>query len=215
MVKLPVPKLKWKKGDLDANRVLDSWTLAPPSFDEPIVPHEIFEKFFTTEEMERIYLESNKYARHKGNHSLMMTIKKLKSFIAILLLSGYNKLPRQEMYWQRREYCQNRVATALMTKNEFEDCKQFLHLADNENLDKTDRFGKVRPLFDAINKQCVAHYRPERHLSVDESIVPCFGKHGAKQYIHGKPIRFGYKLWVLAKPMGYCIQFRPYAGKDT
>ena len=32
-----------------------------------------------------------------------MTIKKLKSFIAILVLSGYNQLPRQEMYWQRRE----------------------------------------------------------------------------------------------------------------
>ena len=61
-MKLPVPQLKWKKGNLDVNRVLDSWTLAPPSFDEPIVPHEIFEKFFTTEEMERKCLESNKYA---------------------------------------------------------------------------------------------------------------------------------------------------------
>ena len=107
------------------------------------------------------------------------------------------------------------MAIALMTKNEFEDCKQFLHLADNKNLDKTDRFGKVRPLFDAINKQCVAHYRPEQHLSVDESMVPYFGKHGAKQYIHGKPIKFGYKLSVLAKPLGYCVQFWPYAGKDT
>ena len=86
------------------------------------------------------------------------------------------------------------MATALMTKNEFEDCKQFLYLADNENFDKTERFGKVRALFDAINKQCVAHYRPEQHLSVDKSVAPYFGKHGAKQYIHGKPIKFGYKL---------------------
>ena len=124
----------------------------------------------------------------------MMTIKKLKSFIAIILLHGYNKLPRQEMYWQGREDGQSRMATALMTKNEFKDCKQFLHLADNENVDKTDRFGKVRPLFDAINKQCVDHYRSEQHLSVDESMVPYFGKYGAKQYIHGKPIKFGYKL---------------------
>ena len=49
-MKLPAPKLKWKKSDIDAHRVLDNWTLAPPSFDEPILPHEIFEKFFTTEE---------------------------------------------------------------------------------------------------------------------------------------------------------------------
>ena len=93
--------------------------------------------------MERICLESNKYARHKGNHSFMMTIKKLKSIIAIFLLNSYNKLPRQEMYGQRMEDCRNRLVTALMTKNEFEDCKQFLHLADNESLDKTDRFVKV------------------------------------------------------------------------
>ena len=111
----------------------------------------------------------------------MMTIKKLKSFIAILVLSGYNQSPRQELYWQRREDNQNRMVTALMTENEFEESKQFLHLADNESLNKTDRFAKVRSLFDAINKQCVAYYKPEQHLSIDKSMVPYFGKQGAKQ----------------------------------
>jgi len=46
-------------------------------------------------------------------------------------------------------------------------------------------------------------------------MVSYFGKYGAKQFIHGKPIKFGYKMWVMAKPLGYCVQFRPYAGKDT
>ena len=49
-----------------------------------------------------------------------------------------------------------------MTKNELEESKQFLHLADNESLDKTDRFVKVIPLFDAVNKQCVAYYKSKR-----------------------------------------------------
>ena len=79
----------------------------------------------------------------------------------------------------------------------------------------TNRSAKFRPLFDAINKQCAAHYKPKQHLSVDESMLPYFGKHGAKQYIHGKPIKFDYKLWVLAKLLGYCAQLRTYAGKDT
>ena len=60
----------------------------------------------------------------------------------------------------------------------------------------------------------MAHYKPEQHLNVDESMVPYFGKHDAKQYINGKPIKFGYKVWMLAKPTRYCVQFRPYAGKD-
>ena len=46
-------------------------------------------------------------------------------------------------------------------------------------------------------------------------MVPYFGKHGAKQYIHGKPIKFGYKMWVMATPLGYCNQFCPYDGKDA
>ena len=124
-----------EEGDMDVYRVLDNGTLTPPSFEEHILPHEIFEKFFTTEEMERIRLESIKYARHKGNHSFMMTIKKLKSFI--LVLSVYNQFPRQEMYQKRKEDSQNRMFTVLMTKNEVEECKQFPHFAENESLDKT------------------------------------------------------------------------------
>ena len=29
-----------------------------------------------------------------------------------------------------------------------------------------------------------------------------------------KPVKFGYKLWVAATPLGYAIQFYPYMGKD-
>ena len=71
-----------------------------------------------------------------------------------------------------------------MSKNKFEESKQFLHLGDDESSDKTDRFAKVKPLFDAVNKQCVAYYKSEQHLSFDKSIVPYFGKHGAKQLLY-------------------------------
>ena len=57
MMKLLVSKLKWKKGKMDVHRVLDNWTLTHPSFEKHILPHEIFEKFLTAEEMERICLE--------------------------------------------------------------------------------------------------------------------------------------------------------------
>ena len=43
---------------------------------------------------------------------------------------------------------------------------------------------------------------------------PYFRRYEAEQYIYGKPIKFGYKLWVMAIPLGYCILFPPYAGKD-
>ena len=46
-------------------------------------------------------------------------------------------------------------------------------------------------------------------------MVPYFGKHGEKHCIHGKPKKFGFKLWAMATPLEYCIQFRPYTGKDS
>ena len=62
--------------------------------------------------------------------------------------------------------------------------------------------------------QCFEHFTPSQHKSIEESMVPYFGRHGSKQYIHGKPIKFGYKLWVMATPLAYRIQFRSYAAKD-
>ncbi|XP_070179915.1 piggyBac transposable element-derived protein 3-like [Littorina saxatilis] len=43
-------------------------------------------------------------------------------------------------------------------------------------------------------------------------MVPYYGRHGAKQFIRGKPIRFGFKMWVLTTPLGYIVQCEPYQG---
>ncbi|KAF2901515.1 hypothetical protein ILUMI_04673 [Ignelater luminosus] len=49
----------------------------------------------------------------------------------------------------------------------------------------------------------IFRYTPvSEDMSVDESIIPYFGRNGCKQFIRGKPIRFGYKAWVLAQPFG-------------
>ena len=103
----------------------------------------------------------------------------------------------------------------MMAKIGFLQCERYLHLADNNALDSSDKFAKVRLLFNAVKEQFILNYEPTQHVSVDESTVPYFGKHGANQYMHGKPIRSGCKLLVMATPLGYCIQFRPYAAKDS
>ncbi|ROI93612.1 PiggyBac transposable element-derived protein 3 [Anabarilius grahami] len=39
--------------------------------------------------------------------------------------------------------------------------------------------------------------------------------HGCKQFIRGKPIRFGFKIWSLASSSGFVYQMEPYAGSHT
>ena len=68
----------------------------------------------------------------------------------------------------------------MMTKTEFLECKQYLHLADNNALNSSDKSAKVRPSFNAINEQCILNYQPTQHVSVEESMVLYFGEHGAK-----------------------------------
>lgn len=52
----------------------------------------------------------------------------------------------------------------------------------------------------------------QEHLSIDEQMVPFFGRHSCKMYIHGKPIRFGFKLWCMCSSGGYLYQALPYSG---
>jgi len=70
--------------------------------------------------------------------------------------------------------------------------------------------GKVRPLMTMLNERFQLFWPVENELSIDESMVPYYGRHSTKQFIRGKPIRFGYKLWCLNTRLGYLIQFDPY-----
>jgi hypothetical protein len=53
----------------------------------------------------------------------------------------------------------------------------------------------------------------EIYFSIHESMVSYFGRHGCKQYIRGKPIRFGYEFCCGATRLGYISWFQPYQGK--
>ena len=57
---------------------------------------------------------------------------------------------------------------------------------------------KVEPLYDLLNKKVLQFGIAHKYFSLDKSMVPYYGRHSCKQFIGAKPIRFGYKLWVLA-----------------
>ncbi|KAF2890953.1 hypothetical protein ILUMI_15220 [Ignelater luminosus] len=135
------------------------------------------------------------------------------AFLGILYVSGYNVLPRRRMYWEENDDVQNRLISTSMRRKTFEDIFRNLHAADNSVLDPTDRMAKVRPLIVALNRLFMDYAPIEQSTSIDESMIPCFGRHGCKQFIRGKPIRFGFKSWVMATRLGYCLQFNLYQGR--
>ena len=60
----------------------------------------------------------------------------------------------------------------LLSRKRFDEIMQNLHLDYNSNLDKEDKFAKVRPLIDKLNEKCLANYLPEQSVSIDVSVVP-------------------------------------------
>ena len=79
---------------------------------------EIFEEYFTSAVFEYIVEETIKYSRSKNDPSFTITIV-LKSFIGILLFSGYHQLPSEKNYWSEEEDLGVNIVKECMSRNEY------------------------------------------------------------------------------------------------
>ncbi|GBP73832.1 PiggyBac transposable element-derived protein 3 [Eumeta japonica] len=117
------------------------------------------------------------------------------------------------MYWENSPDTKNELISSAMTRDRFDFI--FRHLHVNDNLDLQDKYTKVRPLVTLLNKKFLEFSPLEEHYSVDEAMIPYYGRHGCKQHIKGKPIRYGFKAWVGATRLGYVLWMEPYQGATT
>lgn len=207
---------------------IDQWTELEPTFslnsfcdptpcsDEAMecqTPLDFFSLFLCDDLLDLICEQSNLYASQK-NVLLNLTRDELLVFFGGLLMSGYAKYPNKRMFWSREEDVPRLLSESIRC-NRFEQILRFLHLNDNSKIDPSDRLYKLRPFIEALNTSFSVHGGIDEHLSIDESMIPYYGKHYAKQYIKGKPIRFGFKNWAICSSSGYLINFSIYTGKDS
>ena len=100
-----------------------------------------------------------------------------------------------------------------MSRNRFRETLSNLHLAGNTQITE-DRHQKVQLLFKKLNFDFKQYVSFVNH-GVCESIIPYYRKHGAKQFIRGKPIRSGFEHWCITSSKGYFFHTEPYCGVDT
>lgn len=175
-------------------------------------PLKFFQLFFDGNLCEVILAQSNIYASQK-NVNMNLRLEELYVFFGALLLSGYAKYPNKRMYWSSESDVPKILADS-MRLNRFEQIVRNLHLNDNSNIDKEDRLYKLRPIIETLNVNFRKYSGLDEKLSIDESMIPYYGKHYAKQFIKGKPIRFGFKNWALCTSNGYLLAFDIYMGKQ-
>lgn len=177
-------------------------------------PGNIFNLFFDENLIGEIVNFTNIYAQQK-NRPGDVTVDEMYCFIGVLLVSGYTTVSRRHMYWQNCNDTQNKLISAAISRDRFQFIMSNLHCNDNTSLDKNDKYSKLRPLFNSLNKRFFDYAPVEENHSFDEAMIPYFGRHSGKQFIRGKPIRWGYKFWVGTLRLGYIVYFDPYQGAST
>ena len=77
----------------------------------------------------------------------------IKCFIGILVLSGYLAPARRRLFWENATDTHHALVANAMRREKFEAIFANFHLADNNCLDDTNKFAKVRPLIKLPNKK--------------------------------------------------------------
>ena len=176
-------------------------------------PVEIFDALFNVDIRSHVIDETIRYARAKNDTQFSMTDDDLKAFVNVLFFSGYHSLPQQKLYWDRSKDMSTAMVFECLSKNKFYNIKKYLHLNNNDEIDMSDKYAKVRPLYDLSNKSLQQFGYWHKDYSIDEQMIPYFGMHSAKQTMRNKSVRFGYKNFVLAGSDGYPYIIIPYSGK--
>ena len=172
-------------------------------------------KLFFDEEVEQLFIEqTKKYAATQINYTnFKMDRTNLWDFLTIMTFSAYNTRPQFCHYWSNDADLASSFVRDLMSRNQFRKIKSYLHVCDNEDLELNDKWAKLPPLIDIVNNNLIQFGAFAEHLSIDQQMVPYFGRHSCKMFIRGKPIRFGYKNWVICSNDGYPFKVIPYQGK--
>ena len=151
-------------------------------------------------------MTTNQYVLEKATVAWILEDKEtIRSFIAILKLSGYVQLPSYRMFREEAPDVQHQIVKNVMPRNQFVAVIQNLHFCDNTTIDPTNKYGKVHPLLNMVRDSLQKHAKLTKFLNIDESMIPYYGKFGQtpKQRMPLKPIQSGYKVWCLDLQGGY------------
>jgi DNA excision repair protein ERCC-6 len=135
-------------------------------------------------------------------------------FLVVLIASVYNELPGRRFYWNFEVDVRNWMVYNAITRDRLIQIMKYLHFADNSKMVAADKMWKLRPLIEKLINNFQKHFVPLQELNTYESMVAYYFRHSCKQFIRGKPNRFGYNIWCLNTTNGYPLKFDVYQGKS-
>ncbi|XP_035281193.1 piggyBac transposable element-derived protein 4-like isoform X1 [Anguilla anguilla] len=190
---------------------------------------ELFQLFFDHSVVKTLCKNTNKNAervRILGRKCpwVPLTVPECYRFLGLLIFMGLLKVSALKDYWALHRIYSLPFCRTVMTRKRFEVIMWTLHMSDPEEDEENkkkrgtpdyDRLFYLRPLLDSVVLSCKAFYHPRQNLSIDERMVGTRAKNMLKQHMKSKPIKWGFKLFVLADAYnGYTCNFSIYQGRS-
>ncbi|KAJ2938067.1 hypothetical protein O0L34_g19390 [Tuta absoluta] len=195
--------------------------LPPAPFFEPpesvvinLPPQEYLTKYIPTDTYELIAFHSNQTYLAKTGNSLNTSTKEIRLFFGITAMMSYLRFPRIRMYWEKK----TRIAAIadIMVRDRYFKLRAALKIVNDSEVPAAEKqktkFWKVQPLLSSVRNGCLLN-TPTTDVSIDEQMIPFWGKHAARQMVRGKPNPVGLKNFVLTCYNGLPLDFFLYEGK--
>ena len=127
----------------------------------------LFELFFDDELIDLIVEQSTLYCLKNNWPNLNVSKEEIKVFLGILIVLGYNPLGSKRYYWSTGNDLRNHAIYEAVRRDRFELIIKCLHFKDNDDLDKNDKYCKLRPFLYPFKKSlCKILFYHKRYLTM-------------------------------------------------
>lgn len=179
-------------------------------------PFEYFSKYLDADFFEKVAWFTNMREVQTSGKSLDTSAHEISIFFGCSMLIGIYGLPRIRMYWGRQTKVP--IVADNMSRNRYFQLRSRLKVVDDNAVSiqtrTLDKFWKIRPMLDKIQKACRENQR-SMNVSIDEQMIPFHGQVNMRQYVKNKPNPLGLKNFVMCTPSGIPLDFHLYEGKGT
>ncbi|XP_065355992.1 piggyBac transposable element-derived protein 4-like [Calliphora vicina] len=171
---------------------------------------------FTNKKAEAVYRKWNSENTNFQKTWKLITDEELLGFFGILLIMGAHNSSKETLteLWRQNAYP---IYRATMSRKRFAEILRFLRFdwhATRVARQEKDKAAPIRDVFEMVNSNLRAHYRPYESITVDEQLFGFRGRTRFTQYMPSKPAKYGIKIWwACDSKTFYPLQGQIYTGK--